>query len=225
MGNVVSSKPRIALIHATPIAVEPIHQAFGASWPAAEATNILEDSLSPDRAREPDLSADLAERIVDLARYARKTRADGILFTCSAFGTAIEQAAKVVDVPVLKPNEAMFEAAIGKGSNIAMIATFAPAVQGMEAEFAEEAKRLGKNARLTSIVAEGAIAALRLGDAETHNRIVAESAVSLRGFDAIVLAHFSTSRAAAAVRAATATPVFTSPDTAVDKMRRLIVGA
>ncbi|WP_407158537.1 aspartate/glutamate racemase family protein [Bradyrhizobium sp. STM 3557] len=221
----MSSSPRIALIHATPIAMEPIHQAFGANWPAAEAINILEESLSPDRAREPELTTDLAERIVELARYARKTRADGILFTCSAFGTAIEQAAKVVDVPVLKPNEAMFEASIGEGSNIAMIATFGPAVQGMEAEFAEEAKRLGKGARLTTIVAEGAIAALRAGDEETHNRLVAESAAALKGFDAIVLAHFSTSRAASAVRAVTTTPVFTSPDAAVKKMRRLIASA
>lgn len=219
------SNPRIALVHATPIAMEPIHRAFADSWPAAEAVNILEDSLSPDRARQPELTADLAERIVELARYARRTRADGILFTCSAFGRAIEEAAKVVDVPVLKPNEAMFEAAIGKGSNIAMIATFSPAVHGMEAEFAEEAARLGRSARLTSVVAEGAIAALRAGDVETHNRRVAESAAGLNGFDAIVLAHFSTSRAAAAVRATTATPVFTSPDAAVEKMRRLIAGA
>ena len=219
------SNPRIALIHATPIAMEPIHQAFRANWPAADAVNILEDSLSPDRAREPELSAHLAERIVELARYARKTRADGILFTCSAFGSAIEEAAKVVDVPVLKPNEAMFEASIIKGSNIAMLATFAPAVQGMELEFAEEAKRLGKKARLTTVVVEGAIDALRAGDAETHNRLVAESATSLKGFDAIVLAHFSTSRAAAAVRVVTATPVFTSPDAAVEKMRRLIAAA
>lgn len=219
------ANPRITLVHATPIAMEPVHQAFGANWPAAEVVNLLEDSLSPDRAREPELSADLAERIIELARYARRTRADGILFTCSAFGRAIEEAAKVVDVPVLKPNEAMFEAAIGEGSNIAMIATFSPAVHGMEIEFAEEAARLGRSARLTSVVAEGAIAALRAGDVETHNRLVAESAAGLTGFDAIVLAHFSTSRAAAAVSATTATPVFTSPDAAVEKMRRLIAGA
>jgi hypothetical protein len=67
----VSSIPRIALIHATPIAMEPIHQAFGANWPAAEVINILEDSLSPDRAREAELTADLAERIVELEETAK----------------------------------------------------------------------------------------------------------------------------------------------------------
>ncbi len=62
-----------------------------------------------------------------------------MLFTCSAFGPAIAQAASLIDIPVLKPNEAMFEAALQRGDNIAMIATFKPALSTMEAEFAEEA--------------------------------------------------------------------------------------
>ena len=68
-----------------------------------------------------------------------------------------------------------------------------------------------------------AIDRLRGGDADTHNRLVAEHAPQLAGCDAIMLAHFSTSRAAAAVRATVATPVFTAPDAAVARMRALIV--
>jgi hypothetical protein len=147
---------------------------------------------------------------------------DGILFTCSAFGTAIETAAAQLDVPVLKPNEAMFEVAIGSGRNHAMIATFAPALATMEAEFAEEAGRLASDATLTSFVVEAAMTALRGGDAETHNSLVAHKARQLAGFDTILLAHFSTSRAAAAVRAIVDVPVLTSPEAAVAKLRRLI---
>ena len=106
------SRPRIALIHATPVAIDPIKQALAAAWPDAEPVNILDDSLSPDRASMGELSDEMIERIVALARYARKIGANGVLFTCSAFGPAIEQAASVLDVPVLKPNEAMFEAAL-----------------------------------------------------------------------------------------------------------------
>jgi Asp/Glu/hydantoin racemase len=218
----MSARPRIALIHATPVAIEPIRDVLAANWPDAEAVNILDDSLTPDRAREPDLSQQLTDRIVELAHYARRIGADGILFTCSAFGTAIEKAADLIDVPVLKPNEAMFEAAIRNGRNNAMIATFAPAVPGMEAEFAEEAGRQDPAARLTSFVAEGAMTALRSGDTATHNRLVAEKAASLKGFDAIVLAHFSTARAAEVTRGATRVPVFTSPDAAVVKLQRLL---
>src|SRR5689334_19257164 len=42
---------RIALIHATPLAVDPIDAAFDAQWPDAERVNLLDDSLSVDRAR------------------------------------------------------------------------------------------------------------------------------------------------------------------------------
>ena len=215
-------RPRIALIHATPVAVDPIKQALAIGWPHAEAVNILDDSLSPDRASMSDLSEEMIERIVSLARYAGQIGSDGVLFTCSAFGPAIEQAASMLDVPVLKPNEAMFEAALGRGDNIAMIATFKPAQASMEAEFREEAARRSPNARLTTRVVEPAMEALRAGDATTHNRLVAEAAREMSAFDAIVLAHFSTARAAEAVRAATPVPVLTSPEAAVDKLQRLI---
>jgi aspartate/glutamate racemase len=218
-------RPRIALIHATPVAVEPIHQALAAAWPEAQPVNILDDSLSLDRAAAGEISPALTERIVALATYARGIGSDGILFTCSAFGSAIETAAGLLDIPVLKPNEAMFEAAIGQGRAVAMIATFLPARAGMEAEFADEAARLGSDARLTSIVVEAAMTALKAGDAETHNRLVADAVRTLTGFDTIVLAHFSTSRAADAVRRVVGIPVLTSPDAAVAKLRRLIAGS
>jgi aspartate/glutamate racemase len=216
------SRPRITLIHATPVAVDPIKEAFAADWPDAEPVNILDDSLSLDRAAAGSISDELNDRIVDLARYARRIGADGILFTCSAFGSAIERAAGLLDIPVLKPNEAMFEAAITRGGRTAMIATFAPAQATMEAEFAEEAQRLGPDAQLKTVVVEPAMTALRGGDSETHNKLVAKAAQALDGFDTIVLAHFSTARAARAVRAVTRIPVLTSPDAAVSKLKRLV---
>jgi hypothetical protein len=216
--------PRIALIHATPIAMEPIRQALERGWPGVEAVNILEDSLSLDRAKTVEVSDAMVGRIVALARYAVMTGSDAVLFTCSAFSRAIEQAAKLVAVPVLKPNEAMFEAAIRRGGKTAMLYTFEPSRRGMEQEFQEEAKRINPESSLTSFFVDGAIEALRAGDAHTHNRLVAEAAATLDGFDAITLAHFSTSRAKAAVQAVTSTPVLTSPDAAVEKLRALLEG-
>jgi aspartate/glutamate racemase len=95
----------------------------------------------------------------------------------------------------------------------------------MEAEFADEARRAASKARLTTRVVEPAMTALRAGDAEGHNRLVAEAARDLAKYDAIVLAHFSTSRAAGAVRTVTTVPVLTSPDAAVAKLKNLILSA
>jgi aspartate/glutamate racemase len=220
----MAKKPRIALIHATPIAVDPIRLAFEAGWSDAETVDIMDYSLSPDRAAVPDINEALTDRIITLARYARTIGSDGILFTCSAYGSAIEKAASLLDIPVLKPNEAMFEGAMDRGTNIAMIATFPPARETMEDEFAEEARHRSDAARLTTFVVEPAIVALRGGDAATHNRLIAEKAAELKGFDALMLAHFSTSRAAEAVRGKTSIPVLTSPDAAVAKIRRLVAG-
>lgn len=218
----MSKHPRITLIHATAIAMEPIRQTFASSWPEADVVNLLEDSLSPDRARQSDITEVLTGRIEALTKYARQIGSDAVLFTCSAFGRAIEHAATTVDIPVLKPNEAMFEAAIRKGGRTAMLYTFPPAREGMEVEFHEEAAKINPSATIASFLVEGAIEAIRAGDAETHNRLVAEAAAQITGFDAITLAHFSTARARGSVEARTAIPVLTSPDAAVAKLRNLI---
>jgi Asp/Glu/hydantoin racemase len=202
--------------------MDPIKLAFAERWPEAETVNILEDSLSPDRARVAQLTDELIERIVALAKYARLIGSDAVLFTCSAFGEAIKQAAKELDIPVLKPNEAMFEMAIRRGGHTAMLYTFPRSKEGMEQEFREEAERIDPSATITSFLVPGAIEAARTGDVDTHNRLVAAAASKLKDFDAITLAHFSTARALRAVEAATQIPVLTSPDSAVVKLRILL---
>src|SRR3984893_15226688 len=134
---------RIALIHPVPVAVEPVQDAFRQLWPEAECANILDDSLSLDREREGVLTEAMKRRVRALAEYGAATGAAGVLFTCSAFGEAIEAAAAQLQIPVLKPNEAMFEAALAVGRRIGMLATFAPSVGSMEDEFREIAGTSG----------------------------------------------------------------------------------
>lgn len=219
-----STAPRIVLLHATPVAMEPIKMSMSRLWPEAEAVNLLDDGLTIDRAKEGEnLSEALVERFVDLGRYGHRIGADGILITCSAFGPAIDRMAAELPIPVIKPNEAMFRAAIGVGERIGMLATFAPAVPTMEDEFNEFAAQAGSASTLETIVVPDAIDLLRKGDAEEHNRLVGEMAPRLAEVDALMLAHFSTSRAADAVRSKVGIPVFSAPDAAVALMQTLVV--
>jgi hypothetical protein len=94
----------------------------------------------------------------------------------------------------------------------------------MTDEFDEYVAQAGVKATLTTIVVKDAIDLLRGGDADSHNRLVAERAPELAHCDAIMLAHFSTSRAAAAVRACVTVPVLTAPHAAVERMRALVEG-
>jgi hypothetical protein len=210
---------RIALIHAVTVAIAPVHAAFGRLWPAAECIDILDTSLSLDRERDGELTAAMTHRIGALADYAGSTGAAGILFTCSAFGEAIESAAAASRRPVLKPNEAMFKAALAAGSRIGMLATFGPSVAGMEDEFRALARAQGSAATIETVCVEPAMAALKSGDGATHDRLLAEAAPRLSHCDAVMLAHFSTSRAEAAVQAALSCPVLTAPGAAVQELK------
>jgi Asp/Glu/hydantoin racemase len=213
-------KTRIALIHAVTVAIDPVQEAFRRLWPEVWCTNLLDDALSPDRERDGVLTDAMTKRIGVLADYAADTGAAAILFTCSAFGAAIEQAAARMTIPVLTPNEAMFEAALARGDRVGMLATFAPSVEGMEAEFYEMAARQHRaNASIRTVCVPPAMAALKTGNAAEHNRLLAEAAVALGDCDVVMLAHFSTSRAEAAVKAAIGDRVLTSPSAAVAKLR------
>lgn len=214
--------PRIALIHALRNSIAPAMAAFARSWPEARISNLLDDSLSADLARDGMLTEAMTERFLALARYARGTGADGLLFTCSAFGPCIEACARTLaPLPVLKPNEAMIEAALaeaGPHGRIGLIATFAPTLATMPAEFRAEAPCV----RIETALATEALARLEAGDGAGHDAAAAQAGESLRGCDVVALAQFSLARAAPAVAAATGRSVLTTPDSAVAKLRRLL---
>lgn len=220
--KLMTKQPRIALIHATRVAVDPIEEAAKRLWPEAETMTVLEEGLSIDRQKSDDLTVQLWDRIIGLAKYAEGAGSDGVLFTCSAFGEAIEDAAEDSSIPVMKPNEAMFDAAFAHGDRIAMITTFAPAAAGMEEEFCTAAKQRGSAAQITSYFCPGALEAKRAGDSTTHDQLVAQLASEIADADVIMLGQFSMAGAAESVRVVTDIPVLTSPDAAILEIRRRV---
>ena len=210
---------RIALIHAVQVAIAPVAEAFARLWPQARCANLLDDQLSADLERDGALTPAMIGRFHTLADYALGTGAAGILFTCSAFGAAIEDVAAKAKVPVLKPNEAMFEEALARGGRIGLLASFAPSIPSMTEEFHAMADAARSPARLETACVPEAMQALRNGDGATHDRLLAAAAGQFQGCDVVLLAQFSTARAADAVAAATGRPVLTSPASAVAKLK------
>ncbi|TNF60172.1 MAG: arylsulfatase [Burkholderiales bacterium] len=211
------SGPRIALIHALAHSVEPINAVMARAWPEAIRMNLLDDSLSADLARGGrGLDGAMHDRFEALAAYAESTGARAILFTCSAFGPCIEAvAARRPGMPVLKPNEAMIADAAAAPGPVGLIASFAPTLASMPAEFPASVD-------LRTALVEPAMAALDQGDGAGHDAHVVAAARTLAagGCRCIALAQFSMARAADAVAVATGLPVFTTPGSAVARLRR-----
>jgi hypothetical protein len=207
---------RIALIHALRHSPPPIEAAFARLWPEATLMNLLDDSLSADLSRDGRITEAMTGRFLSLASYARATGADGILFTCSAFGPCIEAVQRALSpLPVLKPNEAMIEEAEAIGGRIGLLASFGPTLRSMPPEFPASLTVAPK-------LAEGALTALDRGDGPEHDRLAALATSEFVDCDAIALAQFSLARAASAVATATGKPVLTTPDSAVRKLKRLL---
>lgn len=170
-----------------------------------------------DRARAGALTPEMIERFLTLGRYARAAGAYAILFTCSAFGPAIEAVARdLAPLPVHKPNTAMIETAVAAGGRIGLLATFAPTLDSMAREFPA-------GTAVVTAYAEGALAALQAGDGVGHDRMAAGAAVAvLQECSVIALAQSSLARAADAVSAATGKAILTTPDCAVVALRKAV---
>ena len=217
---------RIALIHALTHSIAPINDAFTQLWPEATRVNVLDDSLSADLAANSGvLDEAMHQRFEALADYALSCGAEGILFTCSAFGSCIERVArKHCGIPVLKPNEAMIAEAVravGRtGQAIGLIASFAPTLVSMPPEFPA-------TATLHTELVEDAMHALNAGNGASHDASVVAAALRLKARDVgvIALAQFSMARAAAAVATATGLPVLSTPSTAIRLLKQRLGAA
>jgi len=213
--------PRIALVHAMPVAIDPVATVFRELWPQAKTTNLLEDSLASDLAAAGSITLEIVERIVALARYGERCGADAVLFTCSAFGTAIDAAKREVKVPVLKPNEAMIEDALAAGCDLALLTTFEPSIPSLKKELEELASGRGIKLKLKTRSIPAAIAALQQGFGAEHDRLIAVAAAEMGACDALVLGQFSMARAAIGIPDRAGRKVLTSPHSAVTKLKRI----
>ena len=205
----------MALIHALAQSIAPVNEEMARTWPECERMNLLDDSLSADLARSPTgLDATMTERFVRLADYAARADAQGLLFSCSAFGPCIEEVARRFEgIPVLKPNEAMIAEAVRMERRVGLVATFVPTLASMPREFPSTVD-------LRLLLAEGALEALHAGDGARHDKLVVMAAQRLaaQGCAVIALAQFSMARAAAAIARDVGLPVLSPVASAVRAM-------
>lgn len=218
---------RIALIHALEESVLPARQAFAEAWPGAFCFDLLDTSLAIDLAAAGCLDESMMARFETLARYSlahqgKAGATKAILFTCSAFGPAIDALKPLLPVPVLRPNEAAFEQALEEGARIGLCVTFGPSLASLRDELLSMARQRNKEIEVVPILVEGALEALKSGDAGRHDELVAEACGALEELDVMVLGQFSLARAADAVRRKVSCPVLTTPECAVLSLRNRI---
>ncbi len=217
----MSTAPKIFLCHAAAVAMPPIVDSFRANWPQARLANLLEESWMPDLADDGRLTDTMIERFVMIGHYCVKAGANAILFTCSAFGPAIEEVRRQLKIPVLKPNEAMYDELTKNNCSASLLATFQPSIPSMVTEIHDTAKANGTQVKLNTQLVEGALAALQGNNPSEHNRLIAAMAAKQQ-CDVIAFAQFSMAPALKLAAAQVKTPILTTPDSAVAKLKTML---
>jgi Asp/Glu/hydantoin racemase len=133
--------------------------------------------------------------VVDYVGSAEAAGADYILVTCSSIGAAVEAAAALTSVPVLRVDQPMADLAVEMGTRIGVIATL-PTTLGPTSDLVRRRAALaGKEIALTSRLCAGAFEALMSGDTARHDAMVADALKELSGqVDVILLAQASMAR-------------------------------
>lgn len=218
-----SRTPKIFLIHAATVSMAPINQCFASIWPNARVANLLEDALYDDLKEAGGLTAQIIQRIGLLGQYCELAGAQAILFTGSAFGPAVDQLQAKSRIPVLKPNEALYEEICAQAGKVALLSTVPVALSSMMAEIGDLAAIRGSNPAVTPVAIANAFEALQAGDDATHDKLI-EMAIRAHEatHDAIALGQFSMWAVGNRLRTSTTKPLITTPDTAVEYIQKLL---
>lgn len=182
--------------------------------------NIVDDSLIKDVIKKGKLMPNTASRVVHLIQAAESAGADVILVTCSSIGVAIDTAATLTSIPVIRVDQAMADEAVKTGTNIGVIATLQTTLEPTSNLVERRARIAGKNVVISSRLCEGAFNALMAGDAAKHDEMVSKALKELmKDVDVIILAQASMARVVESLRAQEKNiPILSSPEIAVKRI-------
>lgn len=185
----------LGLVHTSATLVPVFDKLCKEHLPDVDTFNIADDSLIKDVIARGELTPKTARRVVQHVASAAEAGADYILVTCSSIGKAVEAAAELTSVPVLRVDQPMADQAVRTGKRIGVIATLPTTLEPTADLVRRRAEKADKAVEITSRLCEGAFEALMSGESEKHDTMVASALRELAGeVDVIVLAQASMAR-------------------------------
>jgi Asp/Glu/hydantoin racemase len=211
-------RKQLGLIHTSATLVPIFQQLCSTKVPTVDVFNIADDSLIKDVIRRGELTATTARRVVEHVASAEAAGADYILVTCSSIGRAVETAAGLANVPVLRVDQPMADKAVEMSRRIGVLATLPTTLEPTADLINRRAAKAGKQIALTSRLIEGAFDQLMSGNGATHDALVAAALKELASqVEVILLAQASMARVVETLPAEERrVPILASPSLAIE---------
>jgi Asp/Glu/hydantoin racemase len=217
-------KKRLGLVHTSATLVPVFAALCKEKLPDVDVFNIADDSLVKGIIASGSLTATISRRVAAYLESAELAGADYIMATCSSIGPAVEAAAKLIAVPVLRVDQPMADRAVQMGVRVGVIATLRTTLEPTADLIARRAALQSREVRLTSMLCEGAFEALMSGDAAGHDARVSDALRALAPqVDVIVLAQASMARVVDTLPPEDRrVPILASPSIAVDYLKTIL---
>lgn len=204
-------KPTVAAIYTGSALVQPGEQMFREVLPDVRSISLLDNSLIAEVIEEGRMTEGVVRRLFSLCELALAEGADVILETCSSVGNSVDYLAPFFPIPVLRIDRPMVEDVVQDGAKIGVLATLQTTLGPTSDLINQVAREKSCTVDIVSGLAEGAFKAVTLGDTDTHDRLILETAQRMADqCDCIVLAQGSMARMEKTLSEKTGKPIYTS---------------
>lgn len=214
---------RMAVLHTSFVFtnVEPVFRdLFKELIPDVEVIDFVDSHILADVRKVGSVQDSHVSRMVHMAQAAEAAGVDMIFSACSSLGPSMDVARNVVNVPIIKIDDAMSQRAVELGSTIGVMATVPTTLPPTVDLIQHWAAVAGKPVIVKHHLCEGAFDVLMGGDRERHDQMVLNGALQLAPqVDLIVLAQASMSRLAPMLSEKTGKVVLSSPRLAAEYVK------
>lgn len=219
---------KLAIIHTTPLTVEPLKALAAELLPDVTVVNFVDDSVLPQLAENGGRVAEVAPRLVQYSRFAEEVGAHAVLSACSSVGQVAAEMARAVRIPVVRIDEAMAEAAVRRvGHNhMGVAATLPTTLNPTLALLKAKAREAGREINLEPLCVDAAYVHLLAGDRDGHDALLADALGAFAArVDVVVLAQASMARVLSALPGAIREKFLTSPRLGMMRVRDVLTAA
>lgn len=176
------------------IIFNPFGKPFAKANPDIEVYNIMDDSLLVDTRKYNGMTPTIASRMLNYAKAAEASGADGVICTCTSVNHATKMIRPLLNIPMINIEEPVAEMAAKSGKRIGVMGTIPTSPGAISWEIEEKAAEMGKEIEIVPVVVDGAFDVLCAGDRDKHDEMVCEALYKLsKEVDCIAFAQISMS--------------------------------
>ena len=176
------------------IIFNPFGKPFAEANPDIEVYNIMDDSLLVDTRKYNGMTPTIASRMLNYAKAAEASDADGVICTCTSVNHATKMIRPLLNIPLINIEEPVAEMAAKSGKRIGVMGTIPTSPGDISWEIEEKAAEMGKEIEIVPVVVDGAFDVLCAGDRDKHDEMVCEALYKLsKEVDCIAFAQISMS--------------------------------